>query len=105
MSDLKAKRTWLIDVRTPAEYLKKFSIAGTVNVPWTEFYAKDGRPNPRIRATLSKVGIEADDRPGDDQPARRPRRRGGVRVDGARLSDRAGHAALNARTNPGVTAG
>lgn len=62
------KRIVIIDARSAEEYLKaskKLSKStpdiGALNVPWTEFYTKDGRPNPTIRAKLAALGLQDGD--------------------------------------------
>ncbi len=63
------KRVFILDARAADAYLKaskKISKnqpdIGAINVPWTEFYTKDGRPNPAIRARLESVGVRDGDR-------------------------------------------
>ena len=70
-SDVKGraeKRIVILDARTAAEYLKSSKKLskntpdiGAINVPWTEFYTKDGRPNPSIRARLAGLGVQNGD--------------------------------------------
>lgn len=56
------KRIWLIDVRSPREYMAKDTPnVGALNVEWKEFYKEDGRPDPAIRAKLEAVGVKASD--------------------------------------------
>lgn len=63
------KRIFLIDARAPDAYLKaskkiskKQPDIGAINVPWTEFYKMDGRPNPSIRMKLETLGVKMTDR-------------------------------------------
>lgn len=62
LAELRARRVWLVDVRSPREYLGKESIPGAVNVPWTEFYTDEGRPNPRVARKLAGVEVQKEDR-------------------------------------------
>jgi 3-mercaptopyruvate sulfurtransferase SseA len=63
------RRIFLIDARPPDEYLKaskkiskKQPDIGAINVPWTEFFKSDGRPNPSIQMKLETLGIKMADR-------------------------------------------
>lgn len=63
-------RVHILDVRSEKEYLAKEPGTGkyllpdlrAVNVPWTEFYTKNGRPNPAIVARLRAIDIQPNDR-------------------------------------------
>lgn len=63
-----ASRTFIIDVRSEKEYLNKDEKTphapdiNSINVEWTEFYTKQGRPDPRIVSKLGAVGIGSKDR-------------------------------------------
>lgn len=62
------KHVWLIDVRSEREYFNREPGAplvpdvGALNVPWTEFFTAQGRPNSKIRARLEALGIKPDHR-------------------------------------------
>lgn len=61
-------RTFIIDVRSEKEYFNKDEKSphapdiNAINVSWTEFYTKQGRPDEKIVARLGAVGIEPGDR-------------------------------------------
>lgn len=63
-----ASKTFIIDVRSEKEYLNKDEKIppapdiNSINVEWTEFYTKQGRPDARIVAKLGAVGINPKDR-------------------------------------------
>jgi thiosulfate/3-mercaptopyruvate sulfurtransferase len=63
-----ATRTFIIDVRSEKEYFNKDEKnphapdINAINVDWTEFYTKQGRPDPKIVAKLGAVGIGPKDR-------------------------------------------
>lgn len=61
---------FIIDVRSRREYFAKRGLGEgyktpelrALHVPWTEFYADDGRPNLAIREKLRGIGIDLHDR-------------------------------------------
>lgn len=63
-----ATHTFVLDVRSEKEYLNKDEKVprapdiNSINVEWTEFFTKQGRPDPRIAAKLSAIGIGPKDR-------------------------------------------
>ncbi len=63
-----AGKITVLDVRTTEEIAQtrnmvkqKYSEFRTLNLPWTEFYSANGRPNFAVRAKLSKLGLGAHD--------------------------------------------
>jgi len=60
------KRIVILDVRSPAEFLGKGSLAvpdvGAINIEWKEFFTAHGRPDPAIKAKLKGVDILPTDR-------------------------------------------
>lgn len=62
-SKSKARSIRVIDVRTPAEYLKNSPNIelGAFNIDWHEFLTKDGRPRFKIASQLTASGIHKDD--------------------------------------------
>jgi 3-mercaptopyruvate sulfurtransferase SseA len=61
-------RVFLLDVRSEREYFnrdKKGSSTpdwGALNVEWSQFYDRDGRPEPMVRKRLEGLGVRLDDR-------------------------------------------
>jgi thiosulfate/3-mercaptopyruvate sulfurtransferase len=63
-------RSHLIDVRTEVEFMQKDATGENyltpdlraVNIPWTEFFSKNGRPNPAIVERLRAIDIQPNDR-------------------------------------------
>ncbi len=62
-------RVHVLDVRTESEFMAKSSDGtyvlpdlGAVNIPWTEFYNKKGRPNAAIVDRLRGINIHPRDR-------------------------------------------
>lgn len=62
LDELRARRIWLIDVRSAREYLEGQSIPGSLNIAWTEFFGTDGRPSPKIVRHLAGVDVRPADR-------------------------------------------
>jgi 3-mercaptopyruvate sulfurtransferase SseA len=61
-----AKRIFILDVRTPKEYLQATTTPlqpdiGAINFEWSQFYTKDGRPDPLVKKKLTALDIRVDD--------------------------------------------
>ncbi len=58
-----SKRIHIVDVRSPREYIKsRHSDLGAVNIEWTQFYSKQGRPNFSFLKKLAEMDILPADR-------------------------------------------
>jgi len=58
----KSNGTFIIDVRTRAEYFKVKSDLASIHIPWVEFYNSKGRPDLEIKKRLESIGIGSKDR-------------------------------------------
>jgi thiosulfate/3-mercaptopyruvate sulfurtransferase len=60
-------RVWLVDVRSEKEYAKNGATkespdVGALNIEWTQFYTKLGRPDPNLKKKMRDLGIRDSDR-------------------------------------------